>query len=72
MMTMTAEQLNLDLPRRTALGRADFLVSDANMLALAMLDGWQDWQLPRGCSLSWQRPSQLMWPTTSVMVLCWR
>ncbi len=47
MMTMTAEQLNLDLPRRTALGRADFLVSDANMLALAMLDGWQDWQLPR-------------------------
>ena len=36
-------QLRLDLPVRTALGRADFYVSDANALAVAQIDRWQDW-----------------------------
>ncbi|MEO0401886.1 MAG: chromosomal replication initiator DnaA, partial [Pseudomonadota bacterium] len=39
-----AEQLGLNLPARTALGRDDFLVAPSNALALAMIDGWQDWQ----------------------------
>jgi len=38
-----AEQLLLDLPVRTALGRDDFFVSDANAAAVAGIDAWQDW-----------------------------
>ncbi|MFK7837941.1 MAG: chromosomal replication initiator DnaA [Sulfitobacter sp.] len=38
-----AEQLGLDLPSRTALGRDAFFVSPANAVALAMIDGWRDW-----------------------------
>lgn len=38
-----AEQLLLDLPFRTAMGRADFFVSDANTAAVAAIDGWRDW-----------------------------
>lgn len=38
-----AEQLILDLPIRTALGRDDFFVSSANAVAVAGIDGWQDW-----------------------------
>jgi len=35
--------LNLGLARRHAMGRADFLVSEANETALAMLDDWRAW-----------------------------
>jgi chromosomal replication initiation ATPase DnaA len=37
------EQLSFDLPRRTALGRADFFVAPPNAHAVAMMDGWQNW-----------------------------
>ena len=40
---MTGEQLPLDLPARAGSGRADFIVSAANALALAQIDGWRDW-----------------------------
>ncbi len=33
----------LDLPHRTALGRDDFLVSESNAAAVAMIDQWPDW-----------------------------
>ena len=46
-MMMLSEQLSLDLPRRTALGREDFFVSQANRSAMAVLDGWQNWATPR-------------------------
>jgi chromosomal replication initiation ATPase DnaA len=36
-------QLTLDLPRRTALGRCDFLVSNSNAAAVAWIDRWPDW-----------------------------
>lgn len=38
-----AQQLTFDLPSRAALGRADFLVSPSNALALARLDDWRNW-----------------------------
>ena len=38
-----AEQLGLDLPARAALGRDDFFVSDANAMALAMVESWPNW-----------------------------
>lgn len=38
-----AEQLGLDLPSRTALGRDAYFVSPANAVALAMIDAWRDW-----------------------------
>ena len=38
-----AEQLLLDLPVRTALGRDDFFVSGANAAAVAGIEGWRDW-----------------------------
>lgn len=38
-----AEQLLLDLPVRTALGRDDFFVSDANAAAVAGIEAWHDW-----------------------------
>lgn len=44
---MMAEQLTFDLPRRTALGREDFFVSAANETALASLDNWRNWPVPR-------------------------
>ena len=37
------EQLGLDLPARTAMGRDDFFVSDANALALALVESWPNW-----------------------------
>lgn len=40
---MTAEQLVLDLPFRTAMGRADFYVSRANAAAVAGIGDWRDW-----------------------------
>lgn len=38
-----AEQLLLDLPVRTALGRDDFFVSAANAVAVAGIEDWQAW-----------------------------
>lgn len=49
-------QLAIAFPRRTALGRADFLVSPGNQAAVAWLDRWPLWPTgtlvlhgPRGC-----------------------
>lgn len=36
-------QLALDLPRRTALGRSDFLVSESNAMAVGWIDRWPVW-----------------------------
>lgn len=36
-------QLVLDLPRRTALGRSDFLVSESNAIAVGWIDQWPAW-----------------------------
>lgn len=38
-----SEQLPLALPVRPALGREDFLVTDANRLALQSIEQWPDW-----------------------------
>lgn len=38
------EQLSFDLPGVTALGRADFLVAPSNAMAVALIEGWQNWQ----------------------------
>ncbi|MEM9013440.1 MAG: DnaA/Hda family protein [Pseudomonadota bacterium] len=40
---MSVEQLLFDLPRRTAQGRAEFFVSDANRDALGLIDRWPHW-----------------------------
>ena len=52
-------QLTLDLPRRTALGRTDFLVSGSNAAAVRWIDRWPDWPSgalvlygPAGCGKS--------------------
>jgi chromosomal replication initiation ATPase DnaA len=37
------KQLTLELPERAALGREDFLVTDANALALQAVERWPDW-----------------------------
>jgi chromosomal replication initiation ATPase DnaA len=49
-------QLTFDLPRRVALSRADFLVSDSNAAAIGWIDRWPDWPArvlalhgPAGC-----------------------
>jgi len=39
-------QLALDLPRRSALGRADFMVSESNVAAVERIDRWPDWPSP--------------------------
>ena len=36
-------QLTFDLPRRSALSRTDFLISDSNAAAIAWIDRWPDW-----------------------------
>jgi chromosomal replication initiation ATPase DnaA len=38
------KQLPLELPFRQLTGRADFIVSDCNALAVASIDQWPDWQ----------------------------
>lgn len=38
-----AQQLAFDLPSVAALGRDDFFVSDANALALSVLEDWGNW-----------------------------
>lgn len=40
---MTARQLPLALPHRTALGREDFLVAPSNAAAVALIDRWPHW-----------------------------
>ncbi len=40
---MTKEQLQMPLPVRTARGREDFFVSESNALAVALVEGWQNW-----------------------------
>ena len=49
-------QLTFDLPRRTALGRSDFLVSESNAAAIGWIDRWPEWPTgalvlhgPQGC-----------------------
>jgi len=49
-------QLTFDLPRRTALGRPDFLIADCNASAIGWIDRWPDWPTgafvlhgPAGC-----------------------
>jgi chromosomal replication initiation ATPase DnaA len=49
-------QLTFDLPRRTALGRSDFLLSESNAAAVGWIDRWPDWPTgalalygPAGC-----------------------
>lgn len=42
-MTGRAKQLALDLPHRPALGREDFLVTDSNAAAVALIDQWPSW-----------------------------
>lgn len=37
------KQLPLDMPHEPALGRADFLVGEANADATAFIDAWPDW-----------------------------
>jgi chromosomal replication initiation ATPase DnaA len=39
-------QLTLDLPHRPALGAEDFLLSDSNRAAVAMIDLWPSWPQP--------------------------
>lgn len=43
---MTVAQLPLDLPHRVALGRDDFLVGEANAIAVALIDSWPNWPMP--------------------------
>ncbi|MFZ5962768.1 chromosomal replication initiator DnaA [Thalassococcus sp. BH17M4-6] len=38
-----AQQLRFNLPVRPALGRGDFLVTEANAVATALIDDWQGW-----------------------------
>ena len=40
-----AEQLIFDFPRKTAFGRDDFFVSDANQWAVDAIEGWVNWPL---------------------------
>ena len=44
-MTATPEQLVFELPHRPAMGFEDFLVSDSNAAAVALVDRWPDWPL---------------------------
>lgn len=48
-MSTQARQLVLQLPHRQALAREDFLVSESNTAAVAMVDGWRAW--PSHCAV---------------------
>ena len=39
------QQLVFELPHRPAMGREDFLVSDSNAAAVALIDRWPDWSV---------------------------
>lgn len=40
---MLLEQLQIPLPVLTALGREDFFVSESNAIAVALIEGWEQW-----------------------------
>jgi chromosomal replication initiation ATPase DnaA len=42
-MQPAPQQLVFELPHRPAMGREDFLVSDSNAAAVALIDRWPDW-----------------------------
>jgi chromosomal replication initiation ATPase DnaA len=42
-MATTPQQLTFDIPHRPALGLEDFLVSQSNEAAVALVDRWPDW-----------------------------
>jgi chromosomal replication initiation ATPase DnaA len=44
-MTTTPEQLVFELPHRAAMGLEDFLVSQSNEAAVALVDRWPDWPI---------------------------
>ena len=45
-MTQSGRQLVLDLPHRSALGQADFIVSASNESAVRQVDAWPNWPQP--------------------------
>lgn len=45
-MSARPQQLVLALPHREAFGAEDFLVSDSNAEAVALVDSWPDWPMP--------------------------
>jgi chromosomal replication initiation ATPase DnaA len=49
MMMVEPKQLAFELPHRQALGLEDFLVSDSNAAAVALIDRWPDW--PAGAAV---------------------
>lgn len=48
-MIAQPKQLAFELPHRAALGLEDFLVSDSNAAAVALIDRWPDW--PAGAAV---------------------
>lgn len=48
-LTVAARQLPLDLPHRSAMGEADFLVAAPNADAVAWIDRWPVWPAPALC-----------------------
>jgi chromosomal replication initiation ATPase DnaA len=46
MSLIQPQQLTLDLPHRPALGAEDFLLSDSNRAAVALIDQWPQWPHP--------------------------
>jgi chromosomal replication initiation ATPase DnaA len=44
-MSNTPEQLVFELPHRAAMGLEDFLVSESNAAAVALVDRWPDWPI---------------------------
>ena len=48
-MSMSPRQLAFDIPHRPALGAEDFLVSNSNEAAVALVDRWPDW--PAGAAV---------------------
>jgi chromosomal replication initiation ATPase DnaA len=77
-------QLTLDLPRRTAFGRSDFMVSDGNAAAVDQIDRWPDWPSgalalfgPAGCGKThlahlWrERASALILPGETLTEASW-
>ena len=58
-MQASPQQLVFELPHRAALGLEDFLVSESNDAAVALIDRWPDWPVgaaiiagPHGCGKS--------------------
>lgn len=45
-MTVSPQQLPLDLGHRNAMGRDDFMVAPSNAAAVAWIDRWPDWPGP--------------------------